>query len=65
MEQLPLEVELWMNLVELEDQQEAIILLKKAVTCVPTAVTLWLAWAKLEDYNGAKEVLNQALSKNP
>lgn len=32
---------------------------------MPEAVSLWLALAKLEDYSNAKDVLNQALSKNP
>jgi pre-mRNA-processing factor 6 len=48
LEHLPTEVDLWKMLVELEEPEEAKILLTKAVVCVPKAVNLWLALAKLE-----------------
>jgi len=41
-------------LVQLENEDEAKILLEKAVTCIPQSVTLWLALAKLEDYKNAR-----------
>lgn len=53
LEQLPREVDLWKNCVELEQPEEAKMLLAKAVQCVPHSVDLWLALAKLETYKSA------------
>jgi len=47
---LPTEVEIWKELVKLETEDEAKVLLNKAVACIPNSVDLWLALAKLESY---------------
>jgi len=54
LEYLPADVDLWKELVSHETPEEAVILLNKAVSCIPQSVELWLALAKLEDYTNAR-----------
>eukprot|EP00980_Cylindrotheca_fusiformis_P017965 scaffold5707_cov112-Cylindrotheca_fusiformis.AAC.4 len=56
----PTSITLWKHAVELEDEDDAKVLLSVAVERVPTAVELWLALARLETYDNARRVLNQA-----
>jgi hypothetical protein len=42
--------------VELASEEDARVLLSRAVECCPTHVELWLALAKLESYENAKKV---------
>ena len=48
------------ELIELSTENEARVLLHKAVECIPSNIELWLALAKLETYDKAKAVLNKA-----
>lgn len=65
MEQIPSSVRLWKAAVELEEPEDARILLSRAVECCPTSVELWLALAKLETYENARKVLNKARENIP
>ena len=56
LENIPTSVRLWKEAVELEDVEDAKILLSRAVECCPLSVELWLALAKLEDYENARKV---------
>jgi pre-mRNA-processing factor 6 len=47
---------LWKAAVELASEDDARVLLSRAVECCPTHVELWLALAKLESYDNAKKV---------
>jgi hypothetical protein len=47
---------LWKAAVELATEDDARVLLSRAVECCPTHVELWLALAKLETYDNAKKV---------
>ncbi|GAV70443.1 PRP1_N domain-containing protein/TPR_14 domain-containing protein [Cephalotus follicularis] len=61
-------VRLWKAVVELASEEDARLLLHRAVECCPLHVELWLALARLETYDNAKKVLNKArekLSKEP
>ena len=49
---------LWKLAVELEDPEDARILLARAVECCPSSTELWLALARLETYENARKVLN-------
>ena len=49
---------LWKLAVELEDPEDARILLGRAVECCPSSTELWLALARLETYENARKVLN-------
>ncbi len=49
---------LWKAAVELASEEDARVLLSRAVECCPTHVELWLALAKLETYDNAKKVNN-------
>lgn len=60
LEHIPTEVEIWKELIQLENEDEAKILLKNAVACIPSSIDLWLALAKLESYQEARKVLNNA-----
>eukprot|EP00882_Tetradesmus_deserticola_P018299 GHRQ01019657.1.p1 GENE.GHRQ01019657.1~~GHRQ01019657.1.p1 ORF type:complete len:120 (-),score=41.73 GHRQ01019657.1:621-980(-) len=53
---------LWKAAVELATEDDARVLLSRAVECCPTHVELWLALAKLESYDNAKKVLGCAAS---
>ena len=56
------------TVVELANEEDARLLLSRAVECCPLHVELWLALARLETYEQAKKVLNRArmkLSKEP
>lgn len=46
LEHIPNSVRLWKAAVELEDPEDARILLSRAVECCPTSVDLWLALAR-------------------
>ncbi|KOB72749.1 Pre-mRNA-processing factor 6 [Operophtera brumata] len=48
LEHIPNSVRLWKAAVELENPEDARILLSRAVECCPTSVELWLALARLE-----------------
>ena len=54
--QIPNSELLWKLAVDLEDEEDAKILLSRAVECCPTSVDLWLALAKLEKYDNARKV---------
>ncbi len=56
LETIPTSVRLWKAAVELEEIEDAKILLGRAVECCPLSVELWLALAKLEDYENARKV---------
>ncbi len=56
LETIPTSVRLWKAAVELEDVDDAKILLGRAVECCPLSVELWLALARLEDYENARKV---------
>lgn len=51
--------------MELADEDDARLLLSRAVECCPQHVELWLALAKLETYENAKKVLNKARQAVP
>ena len=55
---MPNSVRLWKVSVELEDTDDARIMLSRAVECCPHSTELWLALAKLEDYQNARKVGN-------
>lgn len=68
LEHIPDSVRLWKAVVELANEEDARILLHRAVECCPLHVELWLALTRLETYDQAKKVLNKArekLSKEP
>ena len=65
MEHIPNSVRLWKAAVELEEPEDARILLSRAVECCPTSVELWLALARLESYDNARKVLNKARENIP
>ncbi|KAG0458763.1 hypothetical protein HPP92_021891 [Vanilla planifolia] len=68
LEHIPDSVRLWKSVVELANEDDARVLLHRAVECCPLHVELWLALARLETYEQAKKVLNRArekLSKEP
>ena len=44
-------------------QDDARVLLSRAVECCPQHVELWLALARLETYENARAVLNQARAR--
>lgn len=52
-------------MVQLEEPDEARVLLARAVECVPHAVDMWLALARLESYANARRVLNDARKQLP
>ena len=62
---MPSSVKLWKAAIELENVDDARILLGRAVECVPQSCDMWLALAKLETYDNARRVLNQARKKLP
>ncbi|XP_064597243.1 pre-mRNA-processing factor 6-like [Liolophura sinensis] len=65
LEQLPNSVRLWKAAVELENEEDARIMLSRAVECCPTSCELWLALARLETYENARKVLNKARENIP
>ncbi|KAG6650223.1 hypothetical protein CIPAW_06G027000 [Carya illinoinensis] len=68
LEHIPDSVRLWKAVVELANEEDARLLLHRAVECCPLHVELWLALARLETYESAKKVLNRArerLTKEP
>ncbi|KAJ8980959.1 hypothetical protein NQ317_013411 [Molorchus minor] len=65
LEHVPNSVRLWKAAVELENPEDARILLSRAVECCPSAVELWLALARLETYENARKVLNKARENIP
>jgi len=65
LEHIPNSVRLWKAAVELEEPEDARILLSRAVECCPTSVELWLALARLETYENARKVLNKARENIP
>lgn len=65
LEHIPNSVRLWKAAVELENPEDARILLSRAVECCSTAVELWLALARLETYENARKVLNKARENIP
>ncbi|KAJ8623400.1 hypothetical protein MRB53_031929 [Persea americana] len=68
LEHVPDSVRLWKAVVELANEEDARVLLLRAVECCPMHIELWLALARLETYEGAKKVLKRArmkLSKEP
>ena len=56
LEKIPTSVRLWKAAIELEDLEDAKILLNRAVECCPMSVELWLALARLESYENARKV---------
>lgn len=65
LEHIPNSVRLWKAAIELEDPEDARILLSRAVECCPTNVDLWLALARLETCENARKVLNKARENIP
>ncbi|PIC30868.1 hypothetical protein B9Z55_021964 [Caenorhabditis nigoni] len=65
LEQIPSSVKLWKAAVELEDPEEARILLTRAVECCSSSTEMWLALARLETYENARKVLNKAREHIP
>ncbi|KAJ4825870.1 Protein STABILIZED1 [Turnera subulata] len=63
LEHIPDSVRLWKQAVELSSEEDAKVLLGKAVDFCPLHVELWLALARLETYENAKKVLNKARQK--
>ncbi|KAI3378242.1 hypothetical protein SNEBB_006096 [Seison nebaliae] len=57
---IPNSVKLWKSACELHDEEEARIMLSRAVECCNKSLELWLALAKLETYENAQKVLNSA-----
>ena len=51
--------------VQLEEPEDARLLLSRAVECVPDSTELWLALARLETYENAQIVLNNARKHIP
>lgn len=50
-------VRLWKAAVELHEEEEALVLLSRAVECCPDQVDLWIALVRLEpDFERAKKV---------
>ena len=47
---------LWKLAVEMENAEDARIMLTRAVECCPLSVELWLALARLETYENARKV---------
>ena len=60
LEMNPNSVVLWKAAIELEEEEDARILLAVAVEKVPHSVEMWLALARLETYDNARRVLNKA-----
>jgi len=56
----PTSLTLWKAAIDLEEADDAKVLLSVAVERVPHALNLWLALAQLETYDNARKVLNQA-----
>lgn len=65
LEVIPRSVQLWKCAVDLEQPQEAKVLLSRAVELIPKSVELWLALAQLETYERARAVLNKARQALP
>mmetsp|Transcript_31144 Transcript_31144/g.75951 ORF Transcript_31144/g.75951 Transcript_31144/m.75951 type:complete len:978 (-) Transcript_31144:272-3205(-) len=65
LELIPHSVDLWKAAVELENPDDARIMLSRAVELVPTSVELWIALARLETYKNARKVLNRARKAIP
>ncbi|KAK9276058.1 hypothetical protein L1049_005589 [Liquidambar formosana] len=63
LEHIPDSLRLWKAIVELSNEEDARVLLCRAVECCPLHVELWLALARLETYDNAKKVLNKAREK--
>ena len=56
LEKIPTSVRLWKAAIELEEVEDAKILLNRSVECCPLSVDLWLALARLETYENARKV---------
>ena len=58
LEYVPRDPTMWRRAIELEEPEEAKVLLYKAVECVPHCTDMWLALAKMETYEKARGILN-------
>lgn len=65
LEQVPTSVRLWKAAIELEEPEDARVLLTRAVECCSSSTELWLALARLESYENARKVLNRAREHIP
>ncbi|VDL74178.1 unnamed protein product [Nippostrongylus brasiliensis] len=65
LEQIPTSVRLWKAAIELEEPDDARVLLTRAVECCSSSTELWLALARLETYENARKVLNKAREHIP
>ncbi|XP_062520556.1 pre-mRNA-processing factor 6-like isoform X2 [Corticium candelabrum] len=65
LENVPNSVRLWKEAIELEDPEDALMLLQRAVECCPQSTEIWLALARLETYDNARKVLNKARENIP
>ncbi|KAI9128128.1 hypothetical protein K1719_001121 [Acacia pycnantha] len=65
LEHIPDSVRLWKAVVELANEEDARLLLHRAVECCPLHVELWLALARLETYDNARKVLNRSRERLP
>jgi pre-mRNA-processing factor 6 len=61
----PTSITLWKAAIELEDAEDARILLAVAVEKIPHSVEMWLALSRLESYQNAQKVLNKARKALP
>ena len=60
LERVPTSVVMWKAAVDVAGEDDARVLLARAVECCPQHAELWLALARLETYANAKKVLNKA-----
>ena len=58
LEMIPTSVRIWKAAIELEEVDDARVLLGRAVECCPSSVELWLALARLESYENARKVVH-------
>lgn len=56
LESNPSSVRLWKAAIDLENPEDAKLLLTRAVECCPLSTELWLALSKLETYENAQKV---------
>lgn len=66
LEHLPYSERIWKKAIDIEnDDENALLLLQRAVECIPSNIEFAIALAKLSPYNKAKEILNEIRLKAP
>ncbi|KAK9864076.1 hypothetical protein WJX84_010213, partial [Apatococcus fuscideae] len=63
LEKIPTSVRLWKAAVELVNEDDARIMLNRAVECCPQHTELWLALARLENYENSKKEAEEEMQK--